>query len=509
MSMKPTDVGKLVTFIEEHLRASPTAGLRFVDPRHLKSRISSRQNHVVFGRRGAGKSKFISSLEDEAGQLMCVVINLEDFKDISFPNIIVHVLKKAISELIKVSGKLSPAYKGYFRSALHRRKLRKMVACLGRLLVEQDFEERQLKSKATTERSGNIKAEKSGAGGSTGYKNATEEQVDRIFKWDKLDELRRDLTIYKEALDETSKNCGGRSIFLILDDFYFVPKSRQPEFIDFFHRLTKGTSLFLKVATIRYRSKLYRQTGESFIGVELGHDIIDIDMDYTLDKFDDLQQFMHKLLERAIEDSEANVGFEDLFAGDGFTQLCLASGGVPRDFLSLFVKLANSLENEKKIGKVEVTAAAIGNISSKTESLRVDSASERQALEAYLAALRRMVYNDKRTNCFLVAKQEIDDNPYERQAIRELVDLRLIHLVDLNTSSAPSDGRRYEAYMLDVGLYENSRPRNFTQIEPGVRDDKSRRDELRAAPRISLIELRRRAEEIGFMDPLTLSEEKR
>jgi hypothetical protein len=105
-----------------------------------------------------------------------------------------------------------------------------------------------------------------------------------------------------------------------------------------------------------------------------------------------------------------------------------------------------------------------------------------------------------------VAKPELEEYPSERQAIRELVDLRLIHLVDSNTSSAPSDGRRYEAYILDVGLYENSRPRNFHQVEPGMQDAKSRKDELRASPRLDLGQLHIAVREAGFEATLLATE---
>ena len=64
-------------------------------------------------------------------------------------------------------------------------------------------------------------------------------------------------------------------------------------------------------------------------------------MDYTLDNFDELQSFMCQLLLNTVDKSEASVRLEDVFAGEGSSQLCLASGGVPRDFLSRFVTLAN------------------------------------------------------------------------------------------------------------------------------------------------------------------------
>lgn len=261
--------------------------------------------------------------------------------------------------------------------------------------------------------------------------------------------------------------------------------------MDYFHRLTKGNNIFLKVATIKHRTRTYYQHDGSYVGVEVGHDIHDIDMDYTLDKFDDLKNFMQLLLKKAADECSVEIDFDEIFAGEGFSQLCLASGGVPRDFLSLFVKLASQYTSEEieRIGKIEVNEAAIANINNKFKSLITDSEEEREILEEYLSAIKDYVYSEERTNTFLVAKPELDDYPQERQAIKELVDLRLLHLIENNTSKAPSDGRRYEAYLIDVGLYENSRPRNFTQIEPGLKDDKSRKDKLRASPYLDLKKL--------------------
>ena len=136
-----------------------------------------------------------------------------------------------------------------------------------------------------------------------------------------------------------------------MDDFYFIRKLEQPFFIDFFHRLTKDTNLYIKVGTIRYRSKLYTTTEESYVGTELGHDIQEIDLDYTLDRFDLLQTFLKELLEEAIKQSKSQLDSKDLFSENGFKQLCMASGGVPRDFLSLLLKLLNMFRNLRKLTK--------------------------------------------------------------------------------------------------------------------------------------------------------------
>lgn len=195
---------------------------------------------------------------------------------------------------------------------------------------------------------------------------------------------------------------------------------------------------------------------------------------------------MKQLLEHASSESGANLNIDDLFAGDSFSQLCLASGGVPRDFLSLFLKIANQcLVRDEKINKIAVTDAAIASIGNKMTSIDKDSENESEILEAYLSEIKSFVYTTHRTNAFLVAKQDLEKYKQIRQALRELVDMRLLHIIDSNTSCAPSDGRRYEAYIIDVGLYENSRPRNFNQVEPGVADNKGRKDKIRSSPKLN------------------------
>ncbi|WP_442505888.1 hypothetical protein SH528x_004702 [Novipirellula sp. SH528] len=368
-------------------------------------------------------------------------------------------------------------------------------------LHEPDQETQEVSESDTSGHNMNIGVLGSQASGGVSTQRGKSREVRRTLPKSKLDFLRLEITTYKELLQSISVLFSQRPIFLVLDDFYFVPKSIQPGLIDYFHRLTKGTDLFLKIATIKHRSKLYRKDEEQYTGAELGHDIYEIDMDYTLDKFDELQAFMRQILVRAIDESGATLRLDDVFAGEGFAQLCLASGGVPRDFLSLFVTLANrSGASGQGIGKVQVTEAAINTIRSKKESMKQDSGDDDAVLDEYLSRIKRYVYDDKRTNAFLVAKDDLENDPQVRQAIRELVDLRLIHLVDQNTSRAPSDGRRYEAFILDVGLYENPRPRKFNQVEPGQRDEKARKDELRASPVIDFTAIRELVDTVATVD---------
>lgn len=129
-------VSKLVNYIEENLRTTKTSGLEFIDPRHLTDRLVSKQNHVVFGRRGAGKSTLLSSVTKDQKSFK-IFLNMDDFKDITFPNIILHILIASFSELEKHLKKSFPWYK-FKRKA---RKLKKIllndISQLEQLLLRQ------------------------------------------------------------------------------------------------------------------------------------------------------------------------------------------------------------------------------------------------------------------------------------------------------------------------------------------------------------------------------------
>ena len=504
--LSQVEIAKLINYIEENLRTTTKTQNTFIDPQGFLDRLKTKQNHVVFGRRGAGKSLLTTSLlKDDSTNV--IYINLEDFKDISFPNIIIRVLSKLIDELRMLTKQKT--YWFNLKAFRLCRNLGKEKRKIDKLISEPDQVQKDIRTRE--ELSAKSKAQmKNVAGGvesQVGVK--TEEEIQKSIVENKLEELRKELTSYKSYFEDASYFLKSAPIFLILDDFYFIPKTIQPEFIDYFHRLTKDTDLFVKVATIKHRSKLYKQTQQSYIGTEVGADILDIDLDYTLDKFSTLKSFMHNLLEEAKRKSGANIEVNTLFMGDGFSQLCLASGGVPRDFLSLFVNLGNKLISGElhSIGKIQVTDSAIENIGNKMGSFKTDSAEEREALETYLGEIRNYVYTEKRTNTFLVSKPELEVFPFERQAIRELVDLRLVHLLNHNTSCAPSDGKRYEAYMLDIGLYENSRPRNFNQTEPDDIDENARKDKLRSSPKLALQKLKDKITETGVSNGLQLSDE--
>ena len=150
------------------------------------------------------------------------------------------------------------------------------------------------------------------------------------FQNRKLDKLERTLSDYKTALHGAICSSGYDAAFVLVDDFYLIPRERQPDVIDYLHRLLRGTNIYLKVGTVRHRTTLLRQSGHT-IGVELHQDVEEMNLDRTLEDIDATSDYLSRMLD-ALAD---NVGLSDvrntLFNPDAFGALVLASGGVPRE----------------------------------------------------------------------------------------------------------------------------------------------------------------------------------
>lgn len=500
---------KVLTYVEENIRISEQTTIEYLDPKNHINRLNSKQNQVVFGRRGSGKSLLLKSLrKNDLDKKLYITINIEDFKDISFPNSISQVL---ISVIKKIRSEVSGKYKIWeFSNWRTQNKLLKQydtyISELNKKISEPDSYNESIREKQASKISGEASSGFQAAKAKIASEVADELETSREILKDKLNELKNEITNFKELIEKTTAFLN-KDIYLIFDDFYFIRKHEQPFFIDFFHRISKNTRLYLKVATIKHRSSLYIQT-DTFVGVEIGHDIQALSLDYTLDDFNSLVSFMKSLLEHINKKVGVEINYNNLLTDNAFRFLCLASGGVPRDFLSLFINLGDKMQNEgKNISKPNVIDCSIENLPNKMEAFKTDTADEKAVLEHYLQYVKEEIINTKRINAFLVSNNDVLKYPKINQAIKELVDLRLFHLVNSNISSAPSDGLRYSAYIIDISLFPNANPRNFKQIEPGQRDERNREDKLRASPKLNLENFKNHIENLNLVKDIIVTTE--
>lgn len=501
------DLNKILGYIEENIRITDQTTIEYLDPKGHIKRLQRKQNQVIYGRRGSGKSLLLKSLKVSDPNTLSITVNLEDFKDISFPDSIIQVLRIVIK---KLNTTLKDSYtfwdfKNWVKARRLVKKLSKYLKEIEKRLNQPDQYDESRRTKSGRKRTGEATGNYGGLGGTVGTEISEEVESMKTLKIDKLNILRNELTDFKELIQNTAEFIG-KDIFLILDDFYFIRKNDQPYFADFFHRVAKNTRLYLKIATIKHRTSLYLH-GSTYVGMEITHDGQSLNLDYSLENFTALVSFMNDLLNHVNQKVEVNLNYDDIFTDNGFRFLCLASGGVPRDFFALFIDLGNEILNGKpSITKPMVIETSIENLPNKLEAFKTDSFEEKEILEHYLQFLRQEVIDNKRWNSFLISNSEILKYPQINQAIKELVDLRLLHIANSNTSSAPSDGLRYSAYLVDTGLFPNANPRNFKQVEPGQKDDEGREDKIRSAPKINLQKFHDHIEGLKLQKKLTVTD---
>jgi len=259
----------------------------------------------------------------------------------------------------------------------------------------------------------------------------------------------------------------GRDLFLFLDDFYFVPRKAQVELLDTLHASVRDTRAWLKIASIRHLTRWFDPSHQ--VGLQLGHDADSIDLDVTLQDPARAKTFLEEVL-RSHATKVGVTSITRLFSASALDRLVLASGSVPRDYLLLAansILKAQERPNAKLVGVQDVNRAAGDaaqiKIQELDEDLSIDSEWAQQARDA-LERIRAFCLDEKRYTYFRIAHRDKEDHTEAYDAVASLMDLRLIHLLNPAVSDGKKAGVRYEAYLLDLSQYSGDRLRKNIHV---------------------------------------------
>lgn len=404
-------------------------------------------------------------------------VDLEKFKGHSYPDVLISVLIETLESLSEWldGGAVAPANRTSFwkrfltgpqrppldrkKAAEVKRRIKDEAEELRVVLHSQDdVSVRRMTSKKMSGSS--KKAVEVGTKGArvAGEAERTQDssmEVTEELRRSKTDFLLRKVLEYQDLLREVGSLAGNQG-FLLLDDLYQIPQRDQADVLDYFHRLTKDTGFWLKVGTIRHRTTWYRH-GIPSIGMKIGDDVDEIDLDVTLEKYETAKRFLFRVLDGIAE--EVNLTASGLLNDRARDRLVLASGGVARDFLSILRKsiaVAREKNTSGRIGAEDVNQAAGEHDSAKRDEVRRDVLDgDDQLLDAF-EAMKRFCLEENNVNCFTIEK-DLDGQIYKQ--VKELVDLRLLHSVLSRVTIRTRPTRIYEAYMIDVSQYTGTRSR--------------------------------------------------
>lgn len=472
------EVGNLQTLLEEVTRAKPgSAESRFVSPDHeTLNRLSARFHHVLYGRRGTGKSSLLRRVElDTKGEGRLVAwADQETFKGHSYPDVLVGTLAEVFSQfadqLDAFDTSPQPLRKQRFwrkraeptDKQLLSQQLREAVAALNQLHKAPSTSEVEwtetFSDAVKIDAEGSVTANGGygslSVGGNYKRGNSSTRENSRAmaqrYSATKDEHLERALATYRRIMLAVGNQCPDS--FVVLDDFYHLRRDDQPQIAGYFHRVVKDTSIWLKFGSISLWTRLYAG-GNPPMGLQAPHDIRDLSLDKGLREFKNLKRFLEEILDNLC--AESSVSRRDLFSDGALDRLVLASGGVPRDYIGLVGESISSAKNRGPSGKSgsdriiaeDVNSAAGKTVETKYKDLEEDAGGNTDDLRRLVIQLTDHCRSTK-SSCFLIdsSNAELVD------LTNRLQNMRFVHLVATNETVPNQASDRYHVYVLDVSL---------------------------------------------------------
>ena len=290
--------------------------------------------------------------------------------------------------------------------------------------------------------------------------NVLAEDLDRLSRSESVSDaefarlIPRIQTVVHRFLDSASCR-----LYIYIDELHYFDRASQPKLLDAIHGIVRDCNAWLKVAGIRHLSRWFQSHPP--LGLQTGHDADHIDLDITLVSPSKAKAFLEQIL---LSYAKA-VGIPTLsrfIMAEALDRLVLASGAVPRDYLVLCadaIRQAQRRGRAKLVGVQDVNKAAGEAAKVKLAELEDDasSASGSPLLVSTLNRIRSFCLDDKRFTFFRIDFRDKERYIPAYGLVQDLMDLRLLHLIDASLSDEREAGRRSEVYMIDLSQFSGQR----------------------------------------------------
>ena len=266
------------------------------------------------------------------------------------------------------------------------------------------------------------------------------------------------LVPYMQNIIRQFADTNATRFYIFLDDLHYLPSAEQPKLLDLVHGAVRDSDVWLKVAGVRHLTHWFQ--AKPPLGLQTRHDADHIDLDVTLEQPSQAKTF----LEQVFLSYAKHVGISSLssiLSREALDRLVLASGAVPRDYLSLSanaISRAQAREKARRVG-VQDVGQAVGDAEEvKIAELEEDAASIEDTPSRIKGLNQILEFCDEKSCTFFrIDFRDKQHHPDKYSIIRELMDGRLVHLVRASLSDIQEEGRKYEVYMLDLSQFSSER----------------------------------------------------
>jgi len=416
MDLNSSEVIALIGLIKDSFRVRKNIRPVYVDVGGNLARLGAAQHQIIFGRRGSGKSCLLVEYLKTApkGKVTPIYVLADEFKRLSYPDILIRLLVEILEALSRYRPWLKKLVSPNPAILSAAKELRSLLDVAVESDVSEGREVRKSEEASATLNAGTFVGARLGATIGDALSRTTR------FRERKIDTLERHLRDYKDGIEQLTSEWRSSRGCVLVDDFYLIPREWQADVIDYLHRLLRDTDVYFKIATIRHRTTLLKNHPQT-VGVELAQDVEEINLDRTLEDLEETQEFLSRML-RSIGKRVGVKSILELFNPEALQALTLASGGVPRDFLTIFVHAIEAAQTERKprwITPKQVYKGA-GRLSyqTKLKHLREDADDDASGLERVLVDLMEFCLKEKRKTGFLVSQEEAQRLSREHELIQ-------------------------------------------------------------------------------------------
>ncbi len=506
-----TLIGRLADVIRaENITASNYLDL-YVGDEALES-INNVNNQAIYGRRGSGKTHLLKALQEkintnfEESRRLCVYIDTRNI----LPLINSSVATPEESALLIFQGILQSMIDAF---SINVRIIfgRDQLIPLSPDNLDKDAIENisnQLRkinlelSGRSLKRLGNIAiTEEKNIGAEFQLKIATNPEIIANNKSSgKQTEVKADIRYVNiqdisVSLQTLVEYLNLNRVICLIDEWSEIPTDVQKHLAELIKRVFISSKFTFKIGAIPNRTDLGHRTPEKFYGLEDGGDIFGYQLDNryifelektkTRDFFNDL---LHKHLS-AIDphvvtkilqfNNKSSETFINVFlTNKALGELCIASAGIPRDFINLFIHSYDQFKSApaRHISVRNVRSATSGWY----ETDKKKQIDEHAAEKILLQSIVEEIVMKKKSSHFMLSEK------YSSNAhILSLIDFRVLHLRKKGYSHQDIPGETFNVYSIDYGCY-NHLNITRTNLNNGALDTIKVQDDIRQIRRIFL-----------------------
>jgi hypothetical protein len=479
----------------------------FAEP-SLVDRFINVSNQVIFGRRGTGKTHLLLAIQEKLsinlGQnhnigiycdLSKIIPVIEENEDNRIEYCLL-IIQNIVDELINsLIANLDFIYSNEYFGAANEYNNTKNQA-LSNLLKDFNYElinSKEIKKigkyKFSKEDVENLSASlnissspKAEIGGKIESKiNSAHENIKYIS-----------VASLHKLLNEFTELIPGLQITLLLDEFSEINRESQPYLAALLKRIIISANITLKIAAIPNRTNLQLRN-DNIIGLEEGADIFGFHLDnryiFEINKTP-TKNFFNKLLYNHLTSiaphlyggNDLNI-LEQFLAPQALNEILIATAGIPRDFLNIFINsydnvLVNNTRLQVRISVKNIRSACL--IWYNTD--KKEQVEKNMIAHKLLNKILAEIVVGKKSSHFIVPREFADI-----KAFQDLLDLRVLHLRKENYSHQDNKGILYNVYSVDYGSYNSLDVTKNSLVTNSLEDlDIKIADNLRTVRRIAL-----------------------